>query len=70
MFLSVVIPVLNEAQTISLILLSGTLLLAFAMTDSYLARTCETATNRDRSSFEERMPSRHLPGGERLRGHR
>jgi hypothetical protein len=69
MFLSVVFPVLNEAQTISLILLSGTLL-AFAMTDSYLARTCETATNRDRSSFEERMPSRHLPGGERLRGHR
>ena len=70
MFLSVVIPVLNEAQTISLILFSGTILLALRTMDSHLAKTCETARNRERSSFEERMPSRHLPTGERLRAHR
>ena len=66
MFLSVIIPVVNEAQTISLILFSGTILLALATIDSLLTKTSETATNRDRSSFEERMPSRHLPPGERL----
>jgi hypothetical protein len=70
MFLSVIIPVMNEAQMISLILFSGTILLALATIDSSLARTCETAKNRDSSSFEERMPSRHLPAGERLSTHR
>ena len=70
MFLSVIIPVVNEAQTISLILFSGTILLAIGTIDSYLAKACETARNRDRSSFEERMPSRHLPDGDRLYTHR
>jgi len=70
MFLSVIIPVVNEAQTISLILISGTILLALETIDSYFDRTSETATNRHRSSIEERMPSRHLPAGERLYTHR
>jgi hypothetical protein len=70
MFLSIVIPVLSEAQTISLILFSGTILLALGTIDSHLARTSETTKHRDRSSFEEKMPSRDLPACERLYTHR
>jgi hypothetical protein len=70
MFLSVIIPVLNEVQTISLILFSGTILLALETVGRCLAGTCKTAASRGGSRFDEKMPSHHPLTGERFRAHR
>jgi hypothetical protein len=71
MCLSLIIPVLNEVQTISLILFFGTILLALETVGSCCpAGTCETAASRNGSRFEEKIPSHHVLAGERHSAHR